>query len=103
MPIPVAVEHEDSHLKHSHDEHEDHGHGDIEPAVVKKQSPSEKLADQMEKSGVSCEALPLGSHQFENQPYYSHMFALSSRVATNKGIVKIKGRNVDFVQVLQGV
>ena len=98
------MEHEDSHLKHSHDDsHEDHGHGNIEPAIVKKMSPSEKLAEQMEKSGVSCEALPLGSHPLENQPYYSHMFALSSRLTTNKGLIKIRGKNVDFVQVLQRV
>jgi hypothetical protein len=56
----------------------------------------------MKKSGIECEALPLGSHQLERQEtYYSHSFALSSRLVTNKGLIHIVGRNIEFVQLLQ--
>jgi len=98
----VSVEHKDSHAHDSsHSHEEEHGHGDIEPVVVKMQSPNQELAAEMKKSGIDCEALPPGSHPLEGKPYYSQMFALSSRLVTNKGIIKLRGRNVDFVQVLQ--
>ena len=62
----------------------------------------ERLAQEMKASGIECEALPLGSHQLERQEtYYSHSFALSSRLVTNKGLISIMGKNIDCVQVLQ--
>ena len=98
----MSVEHKDSHAHDSsHSHEEEHGHGDIEPVVVKMQSLNQELADAMNKSGVDCEALALGSNPLESSPYYSHLFALSSRIVTNKGMVKVRNRNIDFVQVLQ--
>jgi hypothetical protein len=95
-----AVEHTD-HTSHA-SSHEEHGHGDAEPIIIKRMAVHEKLAQEMEKSGIGCEALPLGSHQLEReQAYYSHNFALSSRLVTNKGMIRISGKNIDFVQVLQ--
>ena len=88
------VEHEDSH-------EEEHGHGEIEPIVVKIMSPSQTMAEQMKKGGIQCDALDLGSHNLEKGPYYSQMFALSSRLATNKGLIRVRGKNIDFVQILQ--
>jgi hypothetical protein len=98
----VSVEHKDTHAHDSsHSHEEEHGHGDIEPVVVKMQSPNQELAEEMKKSGVDCEAMAPGSHPLERKPYYSQMFALSSRYVTNKGLVKLRGRNIDFMQVLQ--
>jgi hypothetical protein len=84
-----------------HKEVEDHSHGDIEPAIVRKASINSVIAEQMEKAGISCQPLEIGSHPLEQSPPYSHMFALTSRFTTNKGIIKVRGRNVDFVQILQ--
>jgi hypothetical protein len=95
----VAVEHK--HSSHT-DSHEEHSHGDSEPIIIKRAAAHEKLSQEMKKEGIDCEALPYGSHQLErNETYYSHSFALSSRLVTNKGLVEIRGKNVDFVQVLQ--
>lgn len=92
------------HTQHSShtDSHEEHGHGDSEPIIVKRMATHEKMAQEMKKSGVNCTALPIGSHKLEREEtYYSHGFALSSRFVTNKGLVEVRGKNVDFVQVLQ--
>lgn len=88
------MEHEDSH-------EEEHGRGEIEPVVAKILSPSQTMAEQMKKGGVQCDALDLGSHPLEKGSYYSQVFALSSRLATNKGLIRVRGKNIDFIQVLQ--
>jgi hypothetical protein len=80
---------------------EEHGHGDIEPVVVRKMNLNEILADQMNKSGVHCEPVNVGSHPVESRPSSGHMFALTSRVTTNRGLIRVRGRNIDFVQILQ--
>jgi len=98
------VEHT-QHSSHATDSYEEHrGHGDSESIIIKRMAIHERLAEEMKKSGVDCIALPLGSHKLEQkETYYSHGFALSPRVVTNKGLVEIKDRSIDFVQVLQRI
>lgn len=84
-----------------HKELEEHGHGEIEPAVVRKLNINEILAEQMNNSGVHCEPVSVGSHAVESRPSSGHMFALTSRLTTNRGLIKVRGRNIDFVQILQ--
>lgn len=82
--------------------HEDHGHGETESIIIKRMAAHEKLAQEMKKSGIDCSALPLGSHKMEcEETYYSHVFALTSSFVTNKGLIEIRGKNIDYVQVLQ--
>lgn len=94
-------------MEHKHnsshsDSNEEHGHGDTEPITIKRVAAHEKLAQEIKKSGIDCTVLQLGSHQLEREKaYYSHGFALSSRFVTNKGVIEIRGKNIDFVQVLQ--
>ena len=95
------MEHKDSKAHHSADEDKQQVHADIEPVIVKVLSSQQQLADQMKKKGIDCEALPIGSHPLESKPYYSQLFAMTSRLVTNKGMIKIRGKNIDFVQVLQ--
>jgi hypothetical protein len=99
--LPNVVEHKDSQAHHSADEDKQQAHTDIEPVIVKVLNSHEELADRMKKKGIDCEALPIGSHTLEGKPYYSQLFAMSSRFVTNKGLIKIRGKNIDFVQVLQ--
>jgi hypothetical protein len=95
--LPVAVE----HTSHA-DSDEEHGHGNAEPIVIKRMAVHEKLAQEMRASGIECDVLPLGSHQLERQEtYYSHSFALTPRLVTNRGLISVVGKNIDFVQVLQ--
>jgi hypothetical protein len=77
------------------------GHGDIEPVVVRKLAANENLADEMKKHGIDCEALYSGSHPLERGEYYSYLFPLTSRLVTNRGVVKVRGRTVSFIQILQ--
>jgi hypothetical protein len=95
------VEHTD-HPSHAGLHEEEHGHGDSESIIIKRTAVHEKLARGMKKSGIDCEVLPLGSHQLEREEaYYSHSFALSSRFVTNKGLIRVTGKNIEFVQMLQ--
>jgi len=98
------VEHT-QHSSHATDSYEEHGgHGDSESVIVRRMAVHERLAEEMKNSGVDCVPLPLGSHKLEREEtYYSHGFALSPRVVTNKGLIEVRGRSVDFVQVLQRV
>ena len=99
--LPVAVEHKDR-SSHADSHQEEHAHGDAEPLIIKKVAAHEKLAQEMKESEIDCEALPYGSHQLEREEaYYSHVFALSSRLVTNKGLIKVEDKNIDFVQILQ--
>ena len=99
--LQVAVEHT-HHSSHTGSNEEEHGHGDAESIVIKRVAAHEKLAQEMKKERVDCEALQYGSHLLEREEaYYSHNFALSSRLVTNKGLIEVRGKNIDFVQVLQ--
>jgi hypothetical protein len=55
----------------------------------------------MKQSQIGCEALPVGSHPIERKQYYSQTFSMSPKFVTNKGLVMIRGKNIDFVQLLQ--
>jgi hypothetical protein len=99
--LPLAVEHTD-HPSHAGSHGEEHGHGDAESIVIKRVAVHEKLAQEMKENGIDCEALQYGSHQLEREEtYYSHSFALSSRFVTNKGLIEVRRKNIDFVQILQ--
>ncbi|HJU34431.1 MAG TPA: hypothetical protein VJ695_04845 [Nitrososphaera sp.] len=78
-----------------------HELGDIDPIIIKKLSAHEKMADEIKKSQIDCEPIELGSHPLERKQYYSQTFSMSPKFVTNRGIVKIKGRNIDYIQLLQ--
>ena len=86
---------------HKEQQIENHGQGDIDPVTVRKMSAHERLANKMKQSKIECEALSLGSHPIEGTEYYSQTFSMSPRLVTNEGLVKIKGKNIDYVQLLQ--
>ncbi len=90
-------------MEHAHSEHshEEHGHGDEEPVVVKRMSPNEMLAADLNQHGISAEPVAIGTHPVEKQEYYSHKFGLNSKFVTNKGVIKVTGKNFDLVQVLE--
>jgi hypothetical protein len=90
-------------VEHAHSEHshEEHGHGDEESVLVKKMSPNEMLAADLNEHGVLADTVAVGTHPVEKQEYYSHKFGLSSRFVTNRGVIRISGKNFDLVQVLE--
>jgi hypothetical protein len=96
------VEHKSTHSAHSgSNKREEYGHEDVDPIIIKKLSAHEKMAEEIKKSQIDCEALELGSHRLERKQYFSQTFSMSPKFVTNKGLVKIKGRNIDYVQLLQ--
>jgi hypothetical protein len=66
---------------------------------------TERLAQEINENGVECKAVPdLGSLAIEEGPYYSYLFAMSPRITTNKGFIRISinsGRNIDLIQTIQ--
>lgn len=97
----LFVEHKTVHFARAKSNEEDHDNGDIDPVIIKKVSVHDKMAEEMKLSQIDGESLPLGSHPFERKQYYSQNFSMSPKFVTNKGLVKIKGKNIDFVQLLQ--
>ncbi|MGI0035597.1 MAG: hypothetical protein ACRD98_07005, partial [Nitrososphaera sp.] len=93
--VPPAVE---------HNEHADENeYGEIEPVVTKLTTLNQNFADEMKKAGEQCEAIELGSHPIEQKPYYSYLFPMTPRLLTNRGLVRVTGRNIEFIQVLQRI
>jgi hypothetical protein len=80
---------------------EENDHGDVDPIIINKLSAHEKMAEEIKKNQIDCEAIELGSHPLERKQYFSQTFSMSPKFVTNKGLVKIKGRNIDYVQLLQ--
>ncbi len=95
------MEHKTTHFTQGKSEKGEHDSGDIDPFIIKKFSAHEKIAEEMKRCGIDGEALPLGSHPLEHKQFYSQTFSMSPKFVTNKGLVKIKGKNIDFVQLLQ--
>ena len=66
---------------------------------------NERLAQEIIQSGIECNAIiDIGSHIIEKQPYYSYLFAMSPRIVTNRGCIRIEEngrRNIDFIQIIQ--
>jgi hypothetical protein len=96
------VEHKSTHSAHTgSNKRVEHDHVDVDPIIIKKLPAHEKMAEEIKKSQIECEALELGSNRLERKQYFSQTFSMSPKFVTNKGIVKIKGRNIDYVQLLQ--
>jgi hypothetical protein len=95
------VEHKTTHFTQAKSDKEEHENRDIDPIIVTKLSVQKKIAEEMGQSQIDAEALPLGSHPVEHKQYYSQTFSMSPKFVTNKGLVKIKGKNIDFVHLLQ--
>ena len=66
---------------------------------------TERLAEEIIENGIECKAVPdLGSVAIEEGPYYSYFFAMSPRITTNRGYIRIginSGRNIDLIQTIQ--
>ena len=96
------MEHNTTHFTQARsDKEREHDNGAIDPVTIKKLSAHEKMAEEIKKSQIDCEVVELGLHPLERKQYYSQTFSMSPKFVTNRGLVKIKGRNIDYVQLLQ--
>ncbi len=67
-------------------------------------SPHIRLAQEIIKNGIECEAIQEGSLPIERKSYYSYLFASSPRIVTNRGCITIDSnnkRNIDLIQLIQ--
>jgi hypothetical protein len=79
------------------------------PEIILKEeeaiSLNERLAQEIAKNGICCKAVTdIGSLDIEKKQYYSYLFAMSPRIVTNRGCIKLEGndaRNIDFIQIIQ--
>jgi hypothetical protein len=62
---------------------------------------NERLAKEMRKNGIDCKAVEVSSLLLEQKPYFSNNFAMSSKLITNRGCIRVNSRNIDIVQIFQ--
>jgi hypothetical protein len=64
---------------------------------------NEKIANQAASSTGTSDYTPLeiGSLPIEKKSYYSHFFALTPLLVTNRGCIKVGSKNFDYIQIIQ--
>ena len=75
---------------------------DEEPDTFVSMTWPEKLAQMLDTIGIKSEACPVGSVlAVESGDYYSRYAASTPRMVTNRGCVKVSGKNIDMVHIIQ--
>jgi hypothetical protein len=69
-------------------------------------SPNERLAQEIIQNGIECEAMTnTRSLSVTKKPCYSYLYAMSPRIITNRGCIRLSERNgtrnIDFIQIVQ--
>jgi hypothetical protein len=62
---------------------------------------NEEFCELLKKLGIDAEAKPIDTDELEKENYYSKYFTNTPAMFTNHGLVKIKGSNIDVVQIIQ--
>jgi hypothetical protein len=79
------------------------------PEIILKEeeaiSLNERIAQEISKNGIHCKAVTdIGLLDIEKKQYYSYYFAMSPRIVTNRGYIRLEGDNkgnIDFIQIIQ--
>jgi hypothetical protein len=45
--------------------------------------------------------LEIGSLKIERNSYYSHFFSLTPALVTNRGCIQVRGKNFEYIQIIQ--
>lgn len=61
----------------------------------------EEFCDSLEKIGVGAEVKQIDTDEVEKGDYYSKHFTNTPAMVTNHGCVKLRGSNIDIVQIIQ--
>ena len=88
---------DDEHSTRSNDKHEEGEESD----TFKKQDINELFASQMVAKGLGAEAIPLGSLRLESEEYYNNDLGSNPRLITNRGCIRVKGKEVSIIQIIQ--
>ena len=74
---------------------------DSEPDTIVIKNWPEKFTHILNQISVSAVPNEIGEDDVEKGDYYSRCFSQTTRMVTNKGSLKISGRNIDAVQIIQ--
>jgi len=74
---------------------------DSEPETIVIKNWPEKFSDILNEIGFNSIPIEMGEGEVEKGDYYSRCFSQTTRMVTNKGSLKITGRNIDAVQIIQ--
>ena len=75
--------------------------GEDDSETIKISSLNEIFASQMIKSGLTVEAVPLGSLNLESEDYYNNDIGSNPRLITNRGCIKIEDKEIAMIQIIQ--
>lgn len=67
---------------------------------------NERLAQEIIQNGIECEAMTnTGSPSVTKKSCYSYLYAMSPRIITNRGCIRLSEgngtRNINFIQIVQ--
>jgi flagellar biosynthesis GTPase FlhF len=67
---------------------------------------NERLAQEIIQNGIECEAMTnTGSLSVTKKACYSYLYAMSPRIITNRGCIRLPegngSRNINFIQIVQ--
>jgi hypothetical protein len=79
------------------------------PEIILKEedaiSLNQRLAQEAIQSGIECKAITdMELLEIEKKHHYSYLFAMSPRIITNRGCIRLEGngtRNIDLIQIVQ--
>ena len=79
------------------------------PEIILKEedaiSLNQRLAQEAIQSGIECKAITdMELLEIEKKHHYSYLFAMSPRIITNRGCIRLEGngtRNIDLIQIIQ--
>ncbi|TLX94913.1 MAG: hypothetical protein E6K91_04385 [Thaumarchaeota archaeon] len=74
---------------------------DSESDIFSQTSTREEFCNSLEKIGVDAEVAQIGTDEVEEGDYYSKHFTHSPAMVTNHGCIRVKGYNIDVVQIIQ--
>jgi hypothetical protein len=68
-------------------------------------SPNQRLAQEAIQNGIECKAITdMELFEIEKKHHYSYLFAMSPRIITSRGCIRLEGngtRNIDLIQIIQ--
>jgi hypothetical protein len=72
-----------------------------ESETIKIVNLNEIFASQMNKKGLTVEAVPIGALNLEREEYYNNDIGSNPRFITNRGCIKIKDKEISMIQIIQ--
>ena len=72
-----------------------------ESETIKIVNLNEIFASQMNKNGLTVEAVPIGTLNLEREEYYNNDISSNPRFITNRCCIKIKDKEISMIQIIQ--